>query len=144
MKFKDIKFHLGFLFLFQFSCSQGTLSTHDHETYRAEAGGQTLFGKKIELGGGLNQVLQVGRVIQSSTKSGVLSAQVNIKNTSSKEVRFSYKFEWLDMDGLLVNNSALVWSSLLVRAGESKMIQSTSTTHNISAFILKIQPAKKL
>jgi hypothetical protein len=48
------------------------------------------------------------------------------------------------MDGLLVHNTALVWSSLLVRAGESKMIQSTSTMDNISGFILKIQPAKKL
>jgi uncharacterized protein YcfL len=144
MKFKVLTFYLSFLYLIQFSCSQGTLSTHDHSTDKAQADSQIRVGEKIELGGGLRHVLQVGRVIQSTTNSGVLRTQVDIKNTSSKEVRFSYKFEWLDMDGLLVHNTALVWSSLLVRAGESKMIQSTSTMDNISGFILKIQPAKKL
>ena len=97
--------------------------------------------KKVEFGAGLEKVLDVVRITQGK-KEDLLHIQVELKNTSSKEVKISHKLEWLDDNGFLVKDTSLVWKALMVRPGESKMIESVSTRPRVSAFRLKIQPAK--
>ena len=98
--------------------------------------------KKVEFGAGLEKVLDVVRITQVKKAGDLLHIQVELKNTSSKEVNITHKLEWLDDDGFLVKDTSLVWKALMVRPGESQMIESVSTRPGISAFRLKIQPAK--
>ena len=98
--------------------------------------------KKVEFGGGLDKVLDVIGVIQGKVGGDLLRIQVELKNNSSKEVNFTHKLEWLDNEGFLVKDTSLAWRSLMIRPGESKMIESISTRPKVSAFRLKIQPAK--
>ena len=98
--------------------------------------------KKVEFGAGLEKVLDVVRITQGKKAGDLLHIQVELKNTSSKEVNITHKLEWLDDDGFLVKDTSLVWKALMVRPGESQMIESVSTRPGISAFRLKIQPAK--
>ena len=98
--------------------------------------------KKVEFGAGLEKVLDVVRITQGKKAGDLLHIQVELKNTSSKEVNITHKLEWLDDDGFLVKDTSLVWKALMVRPGESQMIESVSTRPGVSAFRLKIQPAK--
>jgi len=122
------------------SCAEkgkvGTVSKKDPKDTRAVPD-----IKKVEFGAGLEKVLDVVRITQGKKAGDLLHIQVELKNTSSKEVNITHKLEWLDDDGFLVKDTSLVWKALMVRPGESQMIESVSTRPGISAFRLKIQPA---
>ena len=122
------------------SCAEkgkvGTVSKKDPKDTRAVP-----EIKKVEFGAGLEKVLDVVRITQGK-KEDLLHIQVELKNTSSKEVKISHKLEWLDDNVFLVKDTSLVWKALMIRPGESKMIESVSTRPGVSAFRLKIQPAK--
>ena len=139
IKMLFLSFVLGvFLML---SCAEkgkvGTVSKKDPKDTRAVPD-----IKKVEFGAGLEKVLDVVRITQGKKAGDLLHIQVELKNTSSKEVNITHKLEWLDDDGFLVKDTSLVWKALMVRPGESQMIESVSTRPGISAFRLKIQPAK--
>ena len=123
------------------SCAEkgkvGTVSKKDPKDIRAVP-----EIKKVEFGDGLEKVLDVVRITQGKKAGDLLHIQVELKNTSDKEVKISHKLEWLDDNGFLVKDTSLVWKALMVRPGESKMIESVSTRPGVSAFRLKIQPAK--
>ena len=130
---------LGFFLML--SCADkgkvGTVSKKDPKDTRAVPD-----IKKVEFGAGLEKVLDVVRITQGKKAGDLLHIQVELKNTSSKEVNITHKLEWLDDDGFLVKDTSLVWKALMVRPGESQMIESVSTRPGVSAFRLKIQPAK--
>ena len=123
------------------SCAEkgkvGTVSKKDPKDTRAVPD-----IKKVEFGAGLEKVLDVVRITQGKKAGDLLHIQVELKNTSSKEVNITHKLEWLDDDGFLVKDTSLVWKALMVRPGESQMIESVSTRPGVSAFRLKIQPSK--
>ena len=98
--------------------------------------------KKVEFGGELEKALEVVRITQGKADGNLLRMQVEIKNYSSKEVQITHKLEWLDEEGFLVKDTSLVWKALMIRPGESKMIESIASQPGVSAFRLKIQPAK--
>ena len=130
---------LGFFLML--SCADkgkvGTVSKKDPKDTRAVPD-----IKKVEFGAGLEKVLDVVRITQGKKVGDLLHIQVELKNTSSKEVNITHKLEWLDDDGFLVKDTSLVWKALMVRPGESKMVESVSTRPGVSSFRLKIQPAK--
>lgn len=130
---------LGFFLML--SCAEkgkvGTVSKEEPKDTRAVPD-----IKKVEFGAGLEKVLDVVRITQGKKAGDLLHIQVELKNTSSKEVNITHKLEWLDDDGFLVKDTSLVWKALMVRPGESQMIESVSTRPGVSAFRLKIQPAK--
>ena len=130
---------LGFFLML--SCAEkgkvGTVSKKDPKDTRAVPD-----IKKVEFRAGLEKVLDVVRITQGKKVGDLLHIQVELKNTSSKEVNITHKLEWLDDEGFLVKDTSLVWKALMVRPGESQMIESVSTRPGVSAFRLKIQPAK--
>ncbi len=98
--------------------------------------------KKVEFGGGLEKSLDVIRITQGKAEGDLLRIQVELKNISSKEVMLTHKLEWLDQEGFLVKDTSLVWKALMIRPGESKMIESISSRPGVTTFRLKVQPAK--
>jgi uncharacterized protein YcfL len=133
-------FFLSLLFIL-FACSQkrkvGTVGKKDPQDKSAQP-----EVKKVEFGGELEKALEVVRITQGKADENLLRMQVEIKNYSSTEVQFTHKLEWLDDEGFLVKDTSLVWKALMIRPGESKMIESIATRPGVSAFRLKIQPAK--
>ena len=98
--------------------------------------------KKVEFYGGLEKALNVIRITQGKAAGDLLRIQVELKNISSKEVMLTHKLEWLDQEGFLVKDTSLVWKALMIRPGESNMIESISSRSGVSTFRLKVQPAK--
>ena len=82
------------------------------------------------------------RITQGKADGDLLRIQVVLENISSEEVAITHKLEWLDQKGFLVRDTSLVWKALMIRPGESKMIESISSRPGVTAFRLKVQPAK--
>ena len=143
MKHSFLKFSLlSFLCLLLFSsCTRketvGTVSKKDPQDQSPEP-----EMKKVEFGGGLDKSLDVIRITQGKAEGDLLRIQVELKNISSKEVMLTHKLEWLDQEGFLVKDTTLVWKPLMIRPGESKMIESISSSPRVTTFQLKVQPAK--
>ena len=98
--------------------------------------------KRVEFQGDLKDVLLVAGVKQSKVNEDLLKAEVRLQNLKDKEINLAYKIEWLDQDGMIINDSSLVWFSLLIRGGESVAVQTVSTTSKAKNFHLKVQRAK--
>ena len=127
--------------LLTFGCAEkgrvGTVSKKDPQDQSPEP-----EMKKVEFGGGLEKSLDVVRITQGKAEGDLLRIQVELKNISSKEIFLSHKLEWLDQEGFLVKDTSLVWKALMIRPGESKMIESISSRPGVTTFRLKVQPAK--
>jgi uncharacterized protein YcfL len=127
--------------LLTFGCAKtgkvGTVSKKDPQDQNPEP-----EMKKVEFGGELEKSLDVVRITQGKAEGDQLHIQVELKNISSKEVMLTHKLEWLDQEGFLVRDTSLVWKALMIRPGESKMIESISSRPGVTTFRLKVQPAK--
>ena len=143
MNYLFLKFSILSLlgFLLTFGCAKtgkvGTVSKKDPQDQRPLP-----EMKKVEFGGGLEKALNVVRITQGKTDGDLLRMQVELKNISSKEVAITHRLEWLDQEGFLVRDTSLVWKALMIRPGESKMIESISSRPGVTAFRLKVQPSK--
>ena len=143
MNYQFLKFSILSLLsvLLTFGCAEkgrvGTVSKKDPQDQNPEP-----EMKKVEFGGGLEKSLDVVRITQGRAEGNLLRIQVELKNISSNEVMLTHKLEWLNQEGFLVKDTSLVWKALMIRSGESKMIESISSRPGVTTFRLKVQPAK--
>jgi uncharacterized protein YcfL len=128
------------ILLFGGSCAKNKV----HSTSKENPDDQSLepVMKRVEFQGDLKDVLIVAGVKQSKVNEDLLKAEVRLQNLKDKEINLAYKIEWLDQDGMIINDSSLVWFSLLIRGGESVAVQTVSTTSKAKNFHLKVQRAK--
>jgi uncharacterized protein YcfL len=128
------------ILLFGGSCAKNKV----HSTSKENPDDQSLepVMKRVEFQGDLKDVLIVAGVKQSKVNEDLLKAEVRLQNLKDKEINLAYKIEWLDQDGIMINDSSLVWFSLLIRGGESVAVQTVSTTSKAKNFHLKVQRAK--
>ena len=128
------------ILLFGGSCAKNKV----HSTSKENPDDQSLepVMKRVEFQGDLKDVLIVAGVKQSKVNEDLLKAEVRLQNLKDKEINLAYKIEWLDQDGMMINDSSLVWFSLLIRGGESVAVQTVSTTSKAKNFHLKVQRAK--
>ena len=126
--------------LFFGSCAKNKV----HSTSKENPDDQSLepVMKRVEFQGDLKDVLIVVGVKQSKVNEDLLKAEVRLQNLKDKEINLAYKIEWLDQDGMMINDSSLVWFPLLIRGGESVAVQTVSTTSKAKNFHLKVQRAK--
>ena len=92
--------------------------------------------------GGLAKDIEVTGIKQAEVSGDLLKVQFNVRNVGSKPHRILYKVEWFDANGLMINDSAQVQQSHLVRKGEPVALQSVATTPLAKNFRIKIQAAK--
>ena len=138
-RFSILCFLLTFLFIV--GCAEkGKVGTVSKENPQDKSSHPEM--KKVEFGGGLEKVIDVVRITQGKADQDLLRIQVELKNISPREVNVSHRLEWHDQEGFLVKDTSLVWKALMIRPGESKMIESISTRPGVTTFKLKIQPAK--
>jgi len=143
MKHSFVKFSLWSLLgllLFSSCAEKGRVATVTKKDPQDQSLGPEM--KKVELEGGLEKSIDVIRITQGNADGELLRIQVELKNISSKEVMLTHKLEWLDQEGFLVKDTSLVWKALMIRPGESKMIESISSRQGVTSFRLKVQPAK--
>ncbi|MGE4550688.1 MAG: YcfL family protein, partial [Opitutales bacterium] len=97
---------------------------------------------RVVVDGGLVKDLEITGVKQIDVSGNLLKVQFNVRNVGSKSRRILYKVEWFDANGIMINDSSLLFQSQLIRAGEPVALQSVATTPLARNFRIKIQAAK--
>ena len=97
---------------------------------------------RVVVAGGLGEDIEITGVKQIDVSGNLLKVQFNIRNGGSKSRRILYKVEWFDANGIMINDSSLLFQSQLIRAGEPVALQSVATTPLARNFRIKIQAAK--
>ena len=83
-----------------------------------------------------NKVSFVG-VNQSMTPGGLLKVQIELLNRKHSLQRFSYRFEWFDLNGMQVANVASATVPDQIEGGESKFISSVAPSPACKDFRVK-------
>jgi len=99
--------------------------------------------KRVFMDGGLENDIDVISINQDKANEDLLRIQVNLKNLTKKSLNLNYKIEWMNVDGLVINDSSAVWLPLYVRGGEIVAVQSVASTPNAQNFWLKLQRSKR-
>tara|TARA_B100001964_G_C13931287_1_gene464699 strand:+ start:230 stop:664 length:435 start_codon:yes stop_codon:yes gene_type:complete len=98
--------------------------------------------KRVEMSGSLARDLEIASVNQATVNGDLLKMQANVRNLKDDARRITYKIEWMDEDGIVINDTSGVWIPLRIRGGETAAIQSVATTPKAKNFRIKMQKAK--
>ena len=94
------------------------------------------------MGGALARDLEIASINQTLVNEDLLKIQANVRNVKGGDCRINYKIEWMNADGIVINDSSAFWLPLRIRGGETAAIQSVATTPNATNFRIKIQKSK--
>jgi len=69
----------------------------------------------------------------------LLKAQVGIRNDSSDDLSFQYKFKWLDKSGFEVGIDGRPWIPITITPFETKTVQAIAPNPSVNAFKILVQ-----
>jgi len=103
---------------------------------------QMVSDKRIITDAGLNDYAKVIGVNQTTVSGNILKIQVELRNTTRSAKRINYKFEWFDMDGMIVDSPTTMWKTEVIEAKETKTLTAVAPNPRAKDFRLKLQDAK--
>ena len=131
---------LPLLFFVSFGCNTNPV----HQTTKKNPGDTSALPelKRVYMSSSLSKSLHVVSINQANANEDLLKIQVNLENLTKKPLNLNYKIEWMDADGIVINDSSAVWMPLYVRGAENVAVQSVASTPKAKNFWLKLQKAK--
>jgi len=90
---------------------------------------------------GLNKSVSVVGLNTAMTPGGVLKVQAELLNRTKSLHRFSYRFEWFDMNGMQLTTVMTTTVADQIEGGESKFISAVAPTPACKDFRLKLYEA---
>lgn len=82
--------------------------------------------------------VEIVGVNEATSAGGVLRVQVDVQNPTSGPRTFSYKFEWFDASGILIEGPASTWLSRAIEGDEVISIIGTAPTPTAKDFRFKV------
>lgn len=80
--------------------------------------------------------------VNTSFASGLLVAQINLKNTGREDQKFAYQILWYTPDGRQVDRESDLWTEDFLIPGQVKSISRTAGSPEATDFILNVRRAK--
>ena len=90
---------------------------------------------------GLNKSVSVVGLNTAMTPGGVLKVQAELLNRTKSLHRFSYRFEWFDLNGMQLTTVMTTTVPDQIEGGESKFISAVAPTPACKDFRLKLYEA---
>ena len=97
-----------------------------------------LVDKRIVTDSTLNKKVFVTGIDHAEGAGGHLRVQAQIFNRTKRYKRFSYKFEWFDQDGFLIETPTSGFIASQIEGGEAKNLVSVAPTAAAKDFRLKL------
>lgn len=94
--------------------------------------------QRVVTDSGLNRKVSVVGFNTGMTPGGVLKVQVELVNRTKSLQRFSYRFEWFDANGMLVNSVPSTVFADQIEGGESKFLSAIAPTSFCKDYRLKL------
>jgi len=144
IKYNSINFQFLLTLLLVGFASLGCNTNPVHQTTKKNPGDTSALPelKRVYMSSSLSRNLQVVSINQAKANEDLLKIQVNLENLTKQALNLNYKIEWMDEDGIVINDSSAVWMPLYVRGAENVAVQSVASTPKAKNFWLKLQKAK--
>lgn len=144
IKYNFIRFRFLLTLLLAGFASLGCSTNPVHQTTKKNPGDTSALPelKRVYMSSSLSRNLQVVSINQAKANEDLLKIQVNLENLTRQALNLNYKIEWMDEDGIVLNDSSAVWMPLYVRGAENVAVQSVASTPKAKNFWLKLQKAK--
>lgn len=120
------------------ACGCHTVNTYDPAESMAEK--KIIQDKRIITDLGTPDVVAINENIG---EGGLRKVQVELLNRSSRKKRFSYRFEWFDKNGMLIDSPSSVWVPVQMEGKDRIFVSSTASTPNAADFRLRLQESTK-
>jgi uncharacterized protein YcfL len=115
----------------------GCTSMNTIENAQKEGQRQMVSDSRVVTDGSLARKVSFVGVNQSMTPGGLLKVQIELLNRKRSLQRFSYRFEWFDANGMLIENVAAPTVPDQIEGGESKFISSVAPNPACKDFRIK-------
>ena len=144
IKYNSIHFRFLLVLLLVGFASLACSTNPVHQTTKKNPGDTSALPdlKRVYMSSSLSRNLQVVSINQAKANEDLLKIQVNLENLTKQALNLNYKIEWMDEDGIVINDSSAVWMPLYVRGAENVAVQSVASTPKAKNFWLKLQKAK--
>ena len=98
---------------------------------------QMVADKRVITDDTLKRKVSIVGVNESTTSGGFLQVQIEVLNQKNSMQTFSYRFEWFDMNGMLVNTPTSVWIPRQIEGQETLSITAVAPTTTAKDFRVK-------
>ena len=97
--------------------------------------------KRIITDASLGGLIRIVSVNESIVSGNLKKVQVTLENVKNNTRRVSYKFEWIDQDGMATNSVVQSWQSLSFAGGETQMVSAVAISPKAVDFKFKLVEA---
>lgn len=87
---------------------------------------------------GLKSDIQIVDV-KSAIAGDIMRAQASLRSKDKDTLRFQYRFEWYDANGIEINSGSGSWKPLILNGRESKTVQGVAPDPRAKEFKLKLR-----
>ena len=98
---------------------------------------QMVADKRVVTDDTLKRKVSIVGVNESTTSGGFLQVQIEVLNQKNSMQDFSYRFEWFDMNGMLVNTPTSVWIPRQIEGQETLSITAVAPITTAKDFRVK-------
>lgn len=99
---------------------------------------QIVSDKRVLTDPSLSSSASIVGVNESTTADGLLKVQVELFNRTRSLKHFSYRFEWFDQNGMLVNTPGSIAVPRQIEGQESLFISAVAPTPAVKDFRVKL------
>ncbi|HHT9114433.1 MAG TPA: YcfL family protein [Candidatus Wunengus sp. YC65] len=98
---------------------------------------QVIADKRVITDSTLNKKVSIVGMNEGMTPGGFLQVQIEVLNRKNSMQSFSYRFEWFDMNGMLVDTPTSVWIPRQIEGQETLTITAVAPTTITKDFRVK-------
>lgn len=82
---------------------------------------------------------RISHHLKRRLETGSIQVQLTIQNDDRGDVRFQYRFEWLDADGMLIDETSPMWRVASIHGKDKKVLEGVSESKQAADFRLVIR-----
>jgi uncharacterized protein YcfL len=94
--------------------------------------------KRVITDASLGGLIRIVSVNESTVSGNLKKVQVTLENAKNNTRRISYKFEWIDQDGMATNSVVQSWQSLSFAGRETQTVSAVAISPKAVDFKLKL------
>jgi uncharacterized protein YcfL len=113
-------------------------SVNTVERQTPEGQKQMVADKRVITDESLNKAVSIVGVNTAIVSTGFLKIQVELLNKTSDTQNFSYKIEWFDGNGMIVNTPTSVWVARQILPAQTLSITAVAPTESAKDFRIQL------
>jgi uncharacterized protein YcfL len=108
------------------------------ERAQSQATPNLIADKRVITDATLGGLIRIVSVNESTVSGNLKKVQVTLENAKNNTRRISYKFEWVDQDGMATNSVVQSWQSISFAGRETQTVSAVAISPKAVDFKLKL------